>query len=206
VRTERDRIVALAGLFQAASLVESVARRGTADQDPVQASLRSLLETDPPSVEAVFGGLAGVAQGLRCLHAQLGGGPGRSLPITRYVLSLMQLERKAARSATLMEELRAGIAATLPRLEHFPPDHPNLIAGLADLYTRTIGTLQPRIMVHGEPLYLRNEDNVRLVRALLLAGIRAAVLWRQCGGNRLQILLRRGRMLAGCSELLREID
>lgn len=206
MRTERDRIVALAGLFQAAALVDGIARRGTADQDSVEASLRSLLETDPPGVDAVFGGLAGVREGLRCLHAQLGGGPGRSLSVTRYVLGLMHLERKARRNDDLMAVLRAGIAAALPRLEHFAPAHPNMVAGLADLYSRTIGTLQPRIMVHGEPLYLKSEDNVRLVRALLLAGIRAAVLWRQCGGNRLQILLRRGRMTAECARLLQETD
>jgi high frequency lysogenization protein len=202
VRTDRDRAIALSGLFQAAWLVEAIARRGTADNAAVEASLRSLLQTDPPSADAVFGGVAGVHAGLRCLCEQLGGGPGRSLPIARYVLGLMHLERKARRDPRVMEILSAGIAATLPRLEHFPPTHPNIVAGLADIYSRTIGTLQPKIMVQGEPLYLKNQDNVRLIRALLLAGIRAAVLWRQCGGNRLQILLGRRRLLSGCETLL----
>jgi high frequency lysogenization protein len=43
-----------------------------------------------------------------------------------------------------------------------------------------------------------------MIRALLLGGMRAAVLWRQCGGNRLQLLLRRKALLRACRELLEE--
>jgi high frequency lysogenization protein len=81
--------------------------------------------------------------------------------------------------------------------------HPNLLANLADIYSRTLSTLQPRIMVRGEPLYLNNPDNQNRIRTLLLAGIRAAWLWRQVGGSRWKILFGRNRLLATANEYLR---
>jgi high frequency lysogenization protein len=44
------------------------------------------------------------------------------------------------------------------------------------------------------------------VRALLLAGIRAAVLWRQVGGSRLQILFSRAKIKAAAEKILQQIE
>jgi high frequency lysogenization protein len=58
-------------------------------------------------------------------------------------------------------------------------------------------------MVRGEPVYLQNPDNQNRIRALLLAGVRAAWLWRQVGGSRWKILFARKRLLAAADEYLR---
>jgi len=81
---------------------------------------------------------------------------------------------------------------------------PELIAELAELYSQTISTLTPRIMVHGDPGVLSGTATRNMIRTLLLAGIRAAVLWRQCGGNRLRLIFGRRGMLESCAGLLRE--
>jgi high frequency lysogenization protein len=57
-------------------------------------------------------------------------------------------------------------------------------------------------MVQGDPTHLRNPETGARIRAFLLAGIRAALLWRQCGGRRRDLLLRRGRLIAAARELL----
>ena len=44
-----------------------------------------------------------------------------------------------------------------------------------------------------------------LIRALLLAGIRSAFLWRQLGGRRWKLLFRRRRLLALSRELSRNL-
>ena len=46
-------------------------------------------------------------------------------------------------------------------------------------------------MVSGEHMHLSKPENANRIRALLLAGIRAAVLWRQSGGNWFSLMLRR---------------
>ena len=54
----------------------------------------------------------------------------------------------------------------------------------ADLYSSIISPNFPKLIIFGEEEYLQRIDNQELIRALLLAAIRAIVLWRQVGGRR----------------------
>ncbi len=202
MKTEQDRCLALAGIFQAAALASRVARRGVAETAAIEASIHSLFQLDADSVEEVYGSVSGVAFGLRILKEQLHNGRSRDIEIARYVISLLHLERKLAKRDTMLKEIGSSIQTTVTRLEHFPLLHPNILAGLAEIYTETISTLPPRIMVQGEPLHLQNPENINRIRALLLAGIRSAMLWRQCGGRRLQILLGRRKLWQTAEDLL----
>ena len=56
--------------------------------------------------------------------------------------------------------------------------------------------LRPRVLVQGNPHYLGQAPVVAEVRAILLAAVRSAVLWRQLGGSLWDLLLRRRDMLA----------
>lgn len=200
---QEDRVLALAGIFQAVSLVKQVARDGAPDPEPFSHSIESVLRVDADSTGAVFGGLEGLGHGLAVLGRQFG--PDRrerDMELARYVISLLFLERKLAKRGDLLEALRTGIDAAASQAETFSPTHENVVARLADLYSNTISTLVPRIMVSGEPRYLQQPHNANRIRALLLAGIRAAVLWRQLGGNRLQLLVARGRIGQAAGQLL----
>jgi high frequency lysogenization protein len=73
---------------------------------------------------------------------------------------------------------------------------------MADLYRQSISNISPRIIVKGKPLFLQNPDTQNRIRALLLAGIRSAVLWRQLGGTRLQLLFSRKSIVSDAEELL----
>jgi len=52
------------------------------------------------------------------------------------------------------------------------------------------------VLVKGNSQTLAQPDTAALVRALLLAGTRSAVLWRQCGGSRWRLLFERRALLA----------
>ena len=62
-------------------------------------------------------------------------------------------------------------------------------------------TLRPRVMVQGQARYLEDTVNADRVRALLLAGVRSTVLWRQCGGTRLKLVFGRGHLIRAAGEL-----
>ena len=68
---------------------------------------------------------------------------------------------------------------------------PARLKKIAELYTRTVSTLGPRILVNGEQGYLANSLIAAKVRCALFAGIRAGFLWRQLGGRRWQLLFQR---------------
>ena len=203
--TDQDRIIALAGIYQAVWCAQGIARRGMADSDAMTASIGSIFHTDSEDVPSVFGDARGVAPGLRQFITQLQGGNGREIDLTRYVIALLQLERKLAGDNTMLGRIGEGIESARARMEHFHLLHGNILAQLADIYSQTISTLHPRIMVRGEVLHLQNPDNANKIRALLLAGIRAARLWHQVGGRRRHILLRRKSMLESAKALLNEI-
>jgi high frequency lysogenization protein len=200
--TDEDRAIALAGLFQACHLVQQVARKGLADADALNANIHSLFQIDTEQVADAFGGVAQIAPGLRLAYRQLAGDEPRNNELTRYLLSLTQLERKLSAHPDRLQRISQGIRITSERLAHFPQTHSNILAALADLYAENLSTLQPRIMVSGEPVYLQNPDNVNRIRSLLLSGIRAAMLWRQVGGRRRQLLLGRKRITDALRRLL----
>ena len=103
----------------------------------------------------------------------------------------------------MIQQIAQGIEGARAKLVHFPKLHPNLLAHLADIYSQTVSQLQPRIMVKGEPNYLQNPDNQNRIRSLLLAGIRAAWLWRQVGGSRWRIVFGRNKLLEAAHHYLR---
>jgi high frequency lysogenization protein len=203
---DRDRSIALAALFQATHLVARIARHGSPDSSATQASIYSLFQIDADSTENIFGGIQGVTVGLQRLQSHLTGKVNNDIETSRYVIALLHLERKLMKHKEMVEKIRKGIELATQRLDHFSLLHENIVAQLADIYAETVSTLQPRIMVQGEPLHLQNQDNINLIRALLLAGIRAALLWRQCGGSRLQLLFGRKKIAAVVKQLLQEAE
>ncbi|MDH5230485.1 MAG: DUF489 family protein, partial [Gammaproteobacteria bacterium] len=86
------------------------------------------------------------------------------------------------------------------------PTHENVVANLAGIYTDTISTIPPRIVVSGEQGYLNNTENANKVRALLLALMRSAILWKQKGGRRWHVLLKRGKIMAAAKNLLKQTE
>ncbi len=203
----RDRVVALAGVFQAACLVQEVARHGNVAPASFEASIASVLATDAVSAEAVYGGLVGVRQGLQRLGRQFwrrGGTQG--MEVLRYVVGLMYLERKLSRQRGLLEEISAGIEHAKTQAQLYGVAHESLVANLAGIYRDSVSVLGPRILVHGDRRYLDNARNADRIRALLLAGIRSVVLWRQKGGSRPQLILSRRAILRECQSLLAALE
>jgi high frequency lysogenization protein len=173
-----------------------------ADADALNANINSLFQIDTETVLDAFGGLPRIAPGLRLAYRQLSGAEPRDNELTRYLLSLIQLERKLSRHPEHLRRISQGITTTAERLAHFPLTHGNILAALADIYVENLSILQPRIMVSGEPVYLQNPDNVNRIRALLLSGIRAAMLWRQIGGRRRQLLFSRNLVTGAMKRLI----
>jgi high frequency lysogenization protein len=176
------RTLALAGVLQAGRLALDLARTGTCEPEPMHASLDSVLAIDAPSAAAVYGGSERLALGLRTLAGMLDGHY-RDPPLLRMTVTLLHLERALARSPATLVTLRTGIVAANQLRERFGADHDELAERLGDLYAETLSKLSPRVMVEGTARHLDRPAIVTRIRALLLAAIRSAVLWRQSGGN-----------------------
>jgi high frequency lysogenization protein len=207
------RTLALAGLFQAARLAQQLAREGRAEPGAFAASIQSLMLIDAPSTEAVYGGTRGVTLGLQLLQSKLTGNTDTNdVEMARYVIAMTHLEGQLRRRLEMQEAIRRGIEAAREQMKFFEATdkdetvHPRLVEKLADLYTQTISTLSPRIMVNGEHGHLSNPSIAAKVRAVLFAGIRAAFLWRQLGGNRWQLLFSRRMIAVEAGNILENLE
>ncbi len=197
-----DQTLALAGIYQAASLVKQIANTGQANNAQIESSLETLFRFDAGSVEEVYGSIAGVSHGIKILHQHLVDRTTRDIEITKYALSLIMLEKKLSDTPAMLDEISERLNKIESQFDFFSLSHENTFAKLGQIYKDTISTLGPKIIVTGEQPYLSSESNASKVRALLLAGIRSAVLWRQCGGSRWQFLFGRKAYISECENIL----
>ncbi|NOZ09881.1 MAG: high frequency lysogenization protein HflD [Gammaproteobacteria bacterium] len=209
--TERDRILALAAVFQAAYLVQTLAHEGTAETEAFHNSVGSILIFDADSTEDIFHGVDGLATGLQLVRDKLSGSDGASdMELTRYILSILQLEGRLARNEPILHKLQKGIDDVTRQAEYFAETHESdsyhssVIAGLAHVYADTLSNLPPRIMVSGK--FITDNEIANKIRTALLAGVRGAVLWRQVGGRRRQLIFGRKRYVEGARQMLKDMQ
>jgi len=201
-----NQTIALAGVFQAADLVQQIAHTGQCDEALLETSIRSLFVTNPDTTEDVFGDLPAVRDGLKTIHrVMVKQTAKRDIEVLRYGLNLIHLERHLAKQPEMLEVISSRLEQAEHSVRHFGYTHGNVIRNIASIYVDTISTFRLRINVTGEPGYLQMEDNAARIRALLLAGIRAAMLWRQVGGRRWQLIFMRGRVVDEAHNLLNNI-
>ena len=203
----QEQTFTFAAICQISSAVQRIARFGVIDDQQLHILLNTVMETSPENTLAVFGGdLENLRSGFKVLQDQLGNqNQTKDAEITRYLVSLLALERKLAKSNLALNQLGKHIEDTKRQLQHFELTSETIVGSMAGTYGDVISPLGTKIQVAGEPQILKNPVNQAKIRALLLAGIRCAVLWRQVGGKRRHILFARSKYLETAAELTNKI-
>ncbi|MFN7097681.1 MAG: high frequency lysogenization protein HflD [Gammaproteobacteria bacterium] len=193
--TITDIVLAFAGIQQTAVLIQQLVSTGRCDEQAFNASINSLYAIDSPDVPTIFGGKSGVRLGLTSLKNMFNMKAQTIFEkqVARHVIGMIHVERHLYRDAAMQNSLLKKIRYAQNQAEFFNPTHPNVIASLAKIYEDTVGKLTFKIGIIGKRDILSNPDIMQKVRALLLAGIRSAVLWQQVGGNRWQLIWNRRR-------------
>lgn len=206
----RDKTLALAALFQSATLADALAWRGHCDPVALEASLQSILVMDTDDVGLIYGGnLRGLQSGLQLLEQTflepLRGGHPRQADIVRYALGIMQVERQLAKSPGLLDTLRRRLEMAAEQRKHFESlTAPAMINNLGGIYVDTAGQLRFRIQIRGDQKQLQTAGMAEQIRAVLLSGIRAAWLWHRLGGRRWHLMFTRGQILAEIRKIIAE--
>ncbi|NQY34924.1 MAG: high frequency lysogenization protein HflD [Alteromonadaceae bacterium] len=203
----KDQTITLAAICQVAHWVQKISRSGQIPEQELSILLSSLTVTSPENTMAVYGGeLSNLAIGLDTLINHLGSNSNKKDPeLTRYVVSLLGLERRLVKQTRKMNLLGERIEQTKRQLDHYDITSETLIASFASIYSDVISPLGTPIQVAGTPEILKQASNQHKIRSLLLAGIRATVLWRQVGGKRRNILFARTKTVTCAQQLLKRI-
>ena len=207
----KDQTITFAAICQVAHLVQQVSRDGQIQDEALEVLLHSIITTSPENTLAVYGGeLINIKQGLKLLVNHLGDSSKAENKVkdpefTRYIISLINLERRLMKQPKQLTQLGERIEASKRQLEHYPITSETLISSFASIYSDIISPLGARIQVTGEPSILKQTATQHKIRALLLAGIRSTVLWRQVGGKRRTIIFSRSKLVKTAQELLAQL-
>lgn len=194
--------LALSALLQAVSQIQRIAWYGQADLSLVRPCITGLLGCYRGDIGRLYGGDGLLRPGLQKMVAHMR--QPDDVELTRYVISVMYLERKLLRNRKLFSLVTQGLERARQQAGYFHCTHENVISNLGSLYCETLSQLRPRIMVRGEQRFLEERRNAELIRALLLSAVRAVTLWREAGGSRLKLLVHRQRMIRAGQALLHE--
>lgn len=193
-----EQAIAIAAILQCCRLVRELAYEGRIEHEHlVAANIHSLFNFDPKDTLDTFGGdIHNLNLGLETFQTLLSGGERQEsdTEIIRYAVNLIGVTKAFMSDGDMMRAVHARLEALKPAyLEHGVDDA--LMTDLNLLYRETISQLPVRIVINGEKRFLEEPRIASHIRSLLLAGVRATVLWRQLGGTRWALVLRRGQYL-----------
>lgn len=191
---DSEQVLALAGMVQALAQVRQIAMHGRCDSYRTEPCIRALLGTYQGDAAALYGGRDRLMPGLHLLADHLT--HPSEVQLTRYLVSVLHLERKLTANGARFQEVIEGVRRAAEQAAYFNTLHDNVIRNLGGLYTETVSSIRPPIIISGERAHLDDPRNAALIRTLLLSAIRAASLWRQAGGNRLRLIFFRQRLIA----------
>ncbi|MDT8396995.1 MAG: high frequency lysogenization protein HflD [Pseudomonadales bacterium] len=200
-----QQTLALAGLAQAAFLVQQLAHHGIVLQQRFSPCINSLFVIDPKYTEEVYGRVGNLTLGLQVLEELIGHKQGffKQQDLIRYMFSLLYLEPRISAQPAMLKAIATGLKTIAAQHGGSDPGaDPQVLEQLAALYKITLGSFDFRIQVKGKMSFLQDPLIAIKVRALLFAGLRSAVLWRQLGGRRWHLLIYRKRILADIVRLL----
>ncbi|RJE70769.1 lysogenization regulator HflD [Pseudoalteromonas citrea] len=191
-----EYVMPLAAMCQITKLVQKASKYGQFSEPDVESFLKSIVNLSPNNPSDVYEDSFALKSGYRTLVEQLTPAGDKDVEMVKYVGSLMQLERALANNSQALDELARRLKDVERQLQHFDVCDSTIIAAFADIYSEVLSPLGQKIQIFGKPELLKQPGIQQKIRALLLAGIRSAVLWRQLGGKRRQFFFGKKKIIA----------
>lgn len=206
-RNWNDMTLALAAAIQACEQIHLLAHGKTVNEQVLTVAIHSLFVFDPKDVEHTYGGMNNLKPGLAWLAKVTSTRvQARDRDILQYFTSILYLARLMQNDKPRLKRLHDRLQTAKNQVDYFHALHPQVIAGIADIYSQSISSLSFRVQIRGLRQVLTQESSMQTVRCLLLAGFRAVVLWQQVGGRRWQLLFSRKRIAETAKQLLANVD
>lgn len=203
--------IALGGVCQSAMLVPQLANNGQCSTASYDTSLKSIFNTAPNSTADVFDGIENIKIGLQFLTQLFSNNQPEKIEIMRYVFGSLGVTHKLIKNTDALGKIshrldRIQSLYTDIDAQTFENHRDELSYSLAGIYSDIISPLTTKIKVTGKIEYLQNTLVQAKVRSALFGSVRAATLWYQVGGSRLQFLFSRKSIINAANEILQQIN
>ena len=193
--------LALAGVWQCASLVASLADSGKCDTPAYERALKSLLNVEPKRDDELFGYDDDMKIGLENLRSFVSGKTAASTE-TRYAVQIIQLQKNFLKNPKVQMQVRTGLEHASRQADMYGLEDDNLMRNLGRLYQDNLSPLL-QIQIMGKHQFLQQDLIAARVRMLLFSGVRYSHLWRQIGGHSIHLISARSKIRAMTTELLK---
>ncbi len=194
----------LSGVIHAVILVDKIAQHGSISNADLEPCLRTLFKRNPKDTQDVFGQLRYLLNSMEALRDLLTQqrNPQHS-NLLRYCMGVLTLQKKLSKNTKMLADIGNKLDKAAAQVDMFGICSDNLAANLAETYSTTISTFSFRIQVLGEANYLQQPRLANLIRSLLLAAVRSAMLWHQVGGKRWHFLFYRKQLTQALDDLIK---
>ena len=123
LNTITNQTIALAGIAQAAALVQQLATKGSCDAKAFESSITSILKIDSDSVIDVYGSLDDLQLGIKQLNTQMSNFRMVNPEQARYSAALVFLENQLSSRTDLLNTIHIGVVRAQSQTEHFGALH-----------------------------------------------------------------------------------
>ncbi len=145
----QEQLIALGAVFEAAALVDRIARTGQAPNAAMASLLGSLLvREEKPALDIYGGDDLNLREGYRALVGALERDTSslQREPL-RYALAMIGLERQLDKRSDMLQVIGSRLDQIQAQADHFGLTHENVIASFGGLYQDTLSTFRQRIQV-----------------------------------------------------------
>ncbi|MCK0526630.1 DUF489 family protein [Anaerobiospirillum sp. NML120449] len=194
--------LALAALFQSAAQIQRVARTGSVDEHTIAPLMRALVITEPDAIEDIYDPKrleSGLNQLLTSLYPKEAAQP-KNAELIKIAFSILGLVSNLEKQDMIYSQLDREVDSLRSNVLLMHPDYEteednilmdyDVIKLYSGIYSNLISPNFPKLIIYGEEHYLRRTELQEMIRALLLSGIRASILWHQVGGKRYSLMFR----------------
>ena len=184
----KNETISLGAIYQACNEIKKIAWQGEVNNNIIEPLINSVYKTTSEEIEDVFISIKRLNSGLDFLRRQLVGDAfSRDGEVSRYFEAIGILVKNMNKKDEVFNKLRLELTKQSMPIKEDNLDQHALF--LSELYLSTISTVEPRIIVNGDNMYLTDKKNAAMIRSLLLCAIRSYILWQQSGGSKFRIFI-----------------
>lgn len=173
----------LCALVDAVLGVRELAQEGRTNLEERSALLEAVFAFDADSPALLFGRSPRLAAMIEATRTRFAKADARHDDVVRLAAQVLALSRRLWRDSSAGQRLLKSLEPAVRQRQQLGLLHDYTVQSLAQAYVEGVSPLSAPIRVFGNATYLAQPRVAAQVRALMLAAMRAAVLWRHLGGN-----------------------
>jgi len=162
----------------------------------MKASANSVFSVDTSNLAEIYPDVSELKLGLQNLISIFNDGKTHTKSrVVRYTFAIIQLQLILEKDPDMLTQIHEKLRTENEQATDTVESFLNRCFRAAEIYSTTLSKLRFKIYITGNREFINENNNEKIIRAMLLAGVRAAFLWHQFGGRRWKLFFQRRKMV-----------